>query len=45
MDNHQVVATLNTSGATFAAQRSGDALSEITLAPFDVQVLFRSSVG
>jgi hypothetical protein len=45
LSDAQVVADLVTTGAAFAAQPSGDTLSEITLAPFDIQVLFQSSVG
>ncbi|MGC1237624.1 MAG: cellulase family glycosylhydrolase [Acidimicrobiales bacterium] len=42
LSDSQVVAELATTGATYADEPSGDAVSEITLAPFGVHVLFQS---
>jgi endo-1,4-beta-mannosidase len=44
LSDEPVVAVLTTIGATFGPERSGDTVDEVTLAPFDVQILFKSSV-
>jgi endo-1,4-beta-mannosidase len=44
LSGDHVVAQLATGGATFSTRRSGDIVKEATLAPFEVQILYRRSV-
>jgi endo-1,4-beta-mannosidase len=43
LSGEEVVAVLGSSGAAFSLGRSGDIVNEITLDPFDVQVLYQRS--